>query len=146
MADTIYNGFFEYLASGVIDLVNHEIKCALFKSSYTPNKDAHDNWGDLSNECSGTGYTSGGQALTGKSVTHDDVADEGIFSSSNPLWTGVNLLANPARYVILYKNAVAAADRKLIACFDLGEDKAPENVNFEVQWDAAGILKWKKAA
>lgn len=144
MADVTYNSFFEYLASGVIDLANHEIKCALFQSGYNPNPD-HDNWGDLSNECSGINYDSGGKVLAGKSVTHDDVNDEGIFSASNPIWDAVNLVANPARYAILYKNAVAAGDRKLIACFDFGEDKAPDNVDFEVQWAVAGILKWKKA-
>lgn len=54
------------------DFVDDTIKMALVKPAYTP-ADTHDYWDDVTaNECSGTGYTAKGDALTTKAVTFVD--------------------------------------------------------------------------
>ena len=42
---------------------------ALVTDSYTPNFDTHDFFNDLTNEVTGTGYTSGGVAVTSTEIT-----------------------------------------------------------------------------
>jgi len=138
VANVIFNGFKQYVMDGTIDLVNDTIRCALFTNSYTPDAEAHDNWGDLSGEASGGGYTSGGQALSGKAVTHDDVMDKGIFDADDAEWPGATLVN--VRWAVLYKDAALPADRKLVGVWDLGADHSPTNVKFRVQWNATGIL------
>ena len=57
------------IVNGAIDLDGDTIKCALVLSSYTP-ADSHEFWDTsvASAESSGSGYTAGGVALSGKSV------------------------------------------------------------------------------
>jgi hypothetical protein len=52
-----------------IDYLDDTIKVALLTSSYTPNLDTHDYHNDLTNEVTGTGYTSGGATLASKTLT-----------------------------------------------------------------------------
>lgn len=64
------------------------IKMALVKPAYTPS-DAHDYWDDVStNECSGTGYTTGGETLTTKSVGFTDDASASAWQASTAYAVG----------------------------------------------------------
>ena len=144
MANEVYNGFLQYVVAGVIDLSSDTIKVALCSSSYTPNVDTHDDYGDLSNEVSGTGYTTGGAALANKTVTHNDTDNVGIFDADDLKWTTVTL--TNIKWAVLYKDAVAEADKKLIAAIDLGAAQSPTGVDFQITWNADGILRFKKAA
>jgi len=69
MASLIYNNFLEELLKANIDFENDTFKLALVTSSYTPDRDTHDNFDDITNEVSGTGYTAGGAALANLTVT-----------------------------------------------------------------------------
>lgn len=57
------------LQDGSIDLDTDTLKVALTTSSYSPNLDTHDFFDDVTNEVSGTGYTSGGATLGSKTLT-----------------------------------------------------------------------------
>ena len=64
MADMIYNSFPLYLGDGTIDLDSDTLKISLHTSSYTPDA-GHSSYTDLDNEvANGSGYTTGGKALT----------------------------------------------------------------------------------
>ena len=65
---THYNSFLVKVLSKLIDLSNggDKIKVALCNSSYTPDRDAHDFFDDLTNEVTGTGYTAGGLLLASR--------------------------------------------------------------------------------
>lgn len=52
-----------------IDWNSDTIKCQLHTSSYTPNYDTHAYQSSLTNEISGTGYTTGGKTLTSCAIT-----------------------------------------------------------------------------
>lgn len=59
----------KFISNGSIDLDTDTIKVALATSSYTPNKDTHNYFDDITNEVSGTGYTAGGATLASKTIT-----------------------------------------------------------------------------
>lgn len=90
------------------------IKVALLTATYTPDIDAHTVYGDLTNELSGTGYTSGGAVLTGVSVTADNTNDRGKLDADNPSWSGIN--AGTAKWAVFYLTGTGG----LIGYWDTG--------------------------
>lgn len=138
MADVIYNSFKRDIANGAIDLDTDTIKVMLVTSSYTPDQDLHTKRSDITNEVSGTGYTAGGSALSGASVTADNTNNRGVFDASDLTWSTSTITARGA---VLYKSrgGLASAD-ELIAYIDFGADKTSTAGNFTIQWNASGIL------
>ena len=94
-----------YIANGSIDLDTDMIKVMLVTSAYSPDQDAHNKRDDISNEASGTGYTSEGQALANESVAADNADNEGVLDADDVTWTNsavtakgtvlLNFLASP---------------------------------------------------
>lgn len=67
---TLYPIFKKNLESGVHNMAGDTIACVLVGSGYTPNV-TETSWANIeSYEASGTGYTAGGQALTGQAITY----------------------------------------------------------------------------
>jgi len=147
VADLIYNRFFADILRGEMDLdgAEHTIQCALLKTGYTPDKD-HDVWGDVSaNECAGSGYTTKGEALTSPAVTQDDSGDKAKWDAANVTFTSVTLTgADTPYYAVLFNDTHATDD--LILCIDFGGAKPCDGGNFEIIWDAAGILTLAQSA
>ena len=134
MANLVYNRFLYNLMIGNIDLSTASIYCALLTSSYTPDKD-HNVWSDVSgNEVVGVGYTSGGKALSGKSVSQDDSNDKGIFLADNLVWTDASFTA---RYAVLYN---VTDPSELICLIDFGSNKVSNNQDFNIIWDTESIF------
>lgn len=128
-----------YAMSKEIDWLNDTIKVALCTSAYVPNQDAHEFYdAHITNELpTGNGYTAGGVALAGKTLTYSDASntvtmDAGDVSLPNCTFT--------VRYAIIY-DATPATNKPLLGYVDFGEDKSPSNGTFAIEWDAAGILK-----
>lgn len=131
------------VVSGGIDLDSDTIVCVLLGAGYTPNRTAHAVWSDVSAHelATGGGYTAGGQALSGKSVTHS--AGTGTFDADNVAWNGTI----SAKYAVLVRRAggsLANGDL-LVAYADLNTDSgsavlASTGAAFTVSWNAAGIL------
>jgi len=63
MASLIYNSFFDDVYKGNIVPNTDTFKMMLVTATYSPNKDTHTKRSDVTNEVSGTGYTSGGQTV-----------------------------------------------------------------------------------
>lgn len=133
----LYNSFKRDIMNGGIDLDTDTIKVALVTSSYTPNYDTHDNFDDITNEVSGTGYTAGGVTLTGQSVTADNTDDEGVFDANDVSWASSTITARGA---VLYQSTGTASTSKLISYIDFGSDKSSSDGTFQVTWNAEGIL------
>ena len=138
MASVIYNSFKANIASGVIDLDTDTIKVMLVTSGYTPNQDTDTTRANITNEVVGTGYTAGGSALTGTSVTQDNTGNQGVFDANDLTWTTATITARGA---VLYKSlgGLASAD-PLIKYEDFGSDKTSTGADFSIQWNAQGIL------
>lgn len=137
MASFVYNSFKRDIMNGSIDLDTDTIKVALTTSSYTPDKDAHDNFDDVTNEVTGTGYTAGGASLANKTVTVDNTNDLGKFDADDVTWSTSTITA---RYAVIYKSTGTASTSKLIGVIDFGSDKSSSAGNFTIQWSASGIL------
>ncbi|MDH3943707.1 MAG: hypothetical protein OEV06_06430 [Anaerolineae bacterium] len=142
MAVTIsaYNDGKMKLLDGAIDLDNDTIKLSLHTSSYSPDIDGHTFFSDISNELAASGnYTAGGKALSGKSVTADDVNDRAVFDGDDVSWAALTPSA-AFRYGVIYKDSGVSTTSPLIAYLDFGADQNPAGSDFTVQWHADGIL------
>lgn len=137
MANVVYNYAKAELLRGHIALDSDTIKVALVTSSYTPDIDTHENFDDITNEVSGTGYTAGGATLANKAVTKDTGDDEGVFDADDVTWGSATITARAA---IVYRSSGVAATSQLIAYIDFAEDKSSSGGDFVMQWNAEGIL------
>ena len=136
-ADVIYNSFKQKIQDGSLDLDTQTIKVALVTSGYTPDQDTHEDFADITNEVSGTGYTAGGAALANKSVTKDNTDNEGVFDADDVTWSSSTITARGA---IIYYDSGVAGTSWLIAYVDFGTDKSSNNGDFTISWNAEGIL------
>lgn len=137
MADTIYNSFKRDIMNGGIDLDTDTIKVALVTSTYTVDQDAHDNFDDITNEVSGTGYTAGGATLASVTVTVDNTDNEGVFDAADVTWSTSTITARGA---VVYKSTGVASTSKLICFLDFSTDKTSTAGDFVIQWGAEGIV------
>lgn len=135
---TAYNSYKKALFDKSIDHTNDTLKVALTTSSYTPNIDTHDNFDDITNEVTGTGYTAGGFTLAGKFTQVDTTDNEGVFDA-NDLTNTTTTISN-ARYAILYKDTGVASTSLLIGYWDLEQNYSSIGGDFSFNWNAEGIL------
>lgn len=141
MATTItgYDHFWKLVATGAIDLDSDTLKVALVTSSYTPSG-AHTQWADVSayEVASGSGYTTGGQTLTGVTVTNSNIDYDDV------VWTAIT---KTFRYAVLYKSGTGGGlTNPLIAYILL--DSTPADVvssgsNYTIQWNSTDKLFYK---
>ena len=140
MAGKLYGLVMKAAFNKEIDFDTDNIKVALVSSGYTPNQDTHDYWDDVkANEVSGAGYTAGGQALSGKTVTYDGASNTLILDANDSVWSASTITA---RYAVIYNDTGATDGQKaLIGYQDFGSDQSSTNGNFTVQWDSTGIVR-----
>lgn len=138
MANAIYNSFKRDIANGSIDLDTDSVKLMLVTSTYVPNIDTHTKRSDVTNEISGIGYTAGGAVLANKTVTANNTTDKGVFDADDLTFTTATITARGA---VLYKarGGASTAD-ELIAYLDFGSDITATAGNFNIAFDATGIL------
>ena len=142
MAVTIiaYNDGKMKILDGTIDLDSDTIKVSLHTSTYSPDRDAHTFFSDLSNELAGSGgYTAGGGALASKTVSADDTNDRGVFDAADLTWSELTPSA-AFRYGVIYKDTGTPSASPLIAYIDFGADQNPSGSDFTIQWHTDGIL------
>lgn len=137
MADVIYNSFKRDIMNGSIDLDTDVIKVALVTSAYTVNQDTHVDFGDITNEVVGTGYTARGGALDNKTVTVDNTDNEGVFDADDETWATSTITARGA---VIYLDSGVDATSYLIAYLDFTTDQTSSSGNFTIQWGTEGIL------
>ena len=137
MADIIWNAFKANIMNGGIDLDTQTIKVALVTSTFAPNIDTEEDFADVTNEITGTGYTAGGQALTTKAVTIDDTDNEGVFDADDVTWSTSTITARGA---VVYYDSTVAATSLLICYLDFGSDQTSTAGDFTIAWNAEGIL------
>lgn len=137
MADVIYNSFKAFIMDGSIDLDTDTMKVALVTSAYTPDQDAHEDFADVTNEVTGTGYTAGGQTIANSAVTIDDTDNEGVWDGDDVTWTTSTLTSRAA---VVYKDTGTAATSLLVCYIDFGSDQSSSAGDFTISWNAEGIL------
>lgn len=130
--------------SHVVDFDSDTIKLALTTSVYTPNKATHEFFTDVTNEISGGGYASGGNALSGKTVgLNTSVTPHFVYWLADALTFAA--ITNTFRRGVLYYDHGSPTISPLIAWMDWDINQSPAGINYVVQWAAAalgGILKF----
>jgi hypothetical protein len=138
MADFVYPAFKQKQNNGnAIDLDTDTIKIMLVTSTYTP-ATAHDFRDDVTNEVTGTGYTTGGVALANKTITAS--GNNYIFDADDPAWASSTITARGA---VLYKSVGTAATDPLICYLDFGSNITSTNGTFTVAFNASGIISFQ---
>jgi hypothetical protein len=117
----------EDLLTGDVHFDTDTFKIALFTSDAT--LDASTTAYSTTNEVSGTGYTAGGNTLSGASVTvSDNVA---FVDFADTTWSSSTITARGA---LIYNTSNSNAS---IAVLDFGSDKTTSNSTFTVTFPAA---------
>ncbi|MHC1787896.1 hypothetical protein [Solidesulfovibrio sp.] len=137
MADILYTAAKKGLGDGTFDLDSDTLKVALLTSAHSPSA-AHTVLADVSAaEASGTGYTAGGQTLTGVTWAVDGTTV--VLDATNPEWTDVTVAA--VRYALIYAaKTVNSKTNPLLLLLDLGADKGVTAGTFTINLNAAGTL------
>ena len=158
MANFVYTKFLERMALGDVEWDTADIRCALMKSTYTPDKDDDFMSTIVANEADCTGYTGGwggaGRVVLGtKTVTIDDANDRiELDGQTDPTWAalgnGTNNTLGSA--IIFIKGTSDDSDATLIAAIDTvtGSPSFPFLTNgssFTMTLDADGLL-WGASA
>lgn len=119
-----------------LDLETH--KLALFTNSITPNFSTDTAYGAApynANECSGTGYTSGGTLLTTTTVS-ESPTETLMWDAADTSWTTSTITA--ARAGLAYADALAG--NNAIVLVNFAADFSTVAGTFLVQWASGGIL------
>jgi hypothetical protein len=148
---TFYSSFYKYVLDGTINLASDTIKLALVTSAYTPSV-AHDVLADVNSSpdpeveqvaSPDNGYTTGGEEVTGVSVTHTDSPSQATLDADDVEWTA---LTATFRYGILYAEKSVGSPaivNPLIAyiLYDTEpEDVVVNGVDWKTKWSPNGIL------
>lgn len=121
------SSFKEEILNGTHNLSTDTIKIALYTSSAT--LDSTTTVYSTSNEVTGTGYTAGGNTLTGQVVSLDGTT--AIVDFSDTTWTTATITARGA---LIYNSSKS---NKAIAVLDFGSDKTSTSGNFTINFPAA---------
>lgn len=129
MASFIYTSCLDDAARGSIDFDSDSFKTLLVTSSYSANKNTHTKRSDVTNEVSGTGYTSGG-VTTACTVTKDTTNTKITLSFASVSWSTSTISANAA---VIYKarGGASSAD-ELVAYIDFGATVSTAGGTFSV--------------
>lgn len=121
-----------------IDWDTDTIKCLLCTATYSPNQDTHQYRSDVTNEVSGTGYTSGGVTLTGKTISYSSGTKTLTMDADNPTWSGVTIAQ--IRFAVFYVDTGSSATSPLLCYMDFETNLAPTAQNFSVVLPSTGVL------
>lgn len=114
------------------------MKVALTTSTFAPNNDTHDFFNDVTNEITGTGYTSGGFTLGTKTSTYDTATDQARLSAANVVQASSTFTTRIA--VLWNDTAGASSTDPVVGWVDFITDQSPSNGTFQITWDATGIV------
>jgi hypothetical protein len=131
-------GVYEVMTEAV-DWETDTIKVALLERVHTPNTSTHQFFSDVSgSEASGTGYTAGGATLAGKAVTYESADRRTVYDANNVSWDPSSVSAG---YAVIYKDTGTASTSPLLGIVDFGEERTSIDAPFNINWNAAGILR-----
>jgi hypothetical protein len=126
-----------------IDLSLTTHKIALLSNSATPNFSTDSAWSST-NEVSGTGWASGGVALSAAAAGATSTAPTLTESPTGSLMYDMNDIAvsgttlTNARAARIYADALAGDN--LIVLINFGADFSTSNGTFGIQWASTGVL------
>ena len=132
IVQALCNVFKEDLMDTTANLEANSLKVALFDNTATLSS-ATTAYA-IANEVSGSGYTAGGEAMTGMAVTLD--GSTAIFDADNVSWANATISAQAA---VIYNSSTITGltTNAAIAVLDFGSVKTSTNGTFEIQFPNA---------
>lgn len=111
-------------------------KSLLVQDGYTHNYSTHDFRDDLTNEVSGTGYTTGGVTQTGTEIT---IASEILtFDMLDTVYSTVTIVDAMAQ--VFYTNVGSAGTDQLVCLQDFVTPASATGADFTVQHAGGGVF------
>lgn len=116
-----------------VDIDNDNFKMPLLKDAHTPDFDADSVYADLDNEVSGTGYTAGGQTMSGESITA--ASGKLTIDATDTQWTDATISSIRGRAV----TDDSLSGDPLILATTFGADYSVTSGTLTVQENALGL-------
>lgn len=113
------------------------IKVGLVTDTHTPNFDTHDEYADITNEISGTGYTAGGAALTSPVCNLTVTTGFVTFDAADISWTTSTLTS--VRGAFSYDDTLTGDP--LLHAVTFGADYSTVAGTFAITWAATGLWR-----
>lgn len=134
-----YGPFIAALGTGAIDFTTDTFFALLTTSAYTPNVDTHEFYDpDITNEITGTGYSFGGEALSGVTWVYDAASNAAILTADTVAWTGADFIA---RYAVIYQDTGDPETARLLGYVNFGENRSPNAAGvFSIDF-TAGVFR-----
>lgn len=132
----LYGLFLKSLVNAEINLTTHSLKAMLCSPGYTPNQDTHQYKADVTNEISGSGYTAGGQALTGVTIAYNGSTNTLMFDANDPVWVGSTIAG--VKYAVVYDDT-PTTNKPLIAYWIFDQEETSAAGNFTLTISGSGI-------
>lgn len=133
----MYGRFLRSLALGRINFEADSIKGMICGTGYVPNQDAHEFKNSITNEVVGSGYSSGGQVITGISATYSGATNKLSVAAGTLMWPTVTFAA---KYLVVYNDSWPdQATKPLILYVDFETVQSPASQSFYYQWPS-GIM------
>jgi len=107
------------------------IKCALVTAAYVFDP-THNVWGDITHEVTNGGYVAGGNTVTGRTCTEDDVLNRVVYDATDVTFTALAAGDQPAA-AIIYQ---VGAGSNLISYNIFTLPPSPDGNDFIVTWHA----------
>lgn len=133
----IYAQFYRSALHKEVNVESDALKLMLTTSGYAYNVNTDRYQSVVTNEVSGTGYSAGGVALTGVTVTDSG----GLYTlDANNVDFGT-LTVTGIQIAVLYDSTPgSAATNPLIWLCDFGAASSPGGVDFQIAFNASGIF------
>ena len=141
-ATALRNTAYKKLLEGGIDLSTSgdTIKVMVLDNVHSDNIDTQEFIDDVSaNEETSSGYTTGGETLASKTTTTSLGTNSAEFDAADINLTGITF--TNARYHCIYKDTGTPATSPILMILDIGQDESPSAAQYNIEWDAAGILR-----
>src|SRR5688500_9562565 len=124
-----------------VDVISDNLRVTLHTATYTPNRLTHRWYTDLTNElATATGYTAGGELLTGKTVSAPDGSGNVFVDAADISW---NFTASKTfRYAVIRKDSGTGGTSPLLWLVDFEADQTI-SLPFTLIWNASGM--WQLA-
>lgn len=119
-----------------IDVIGAGMDQVLVTDTYTPNFDTHDQYADITNEVTGTGYSAGGNAVDSPTLTVSSGAL--VYDIADESWTSATISSIEGR--VLYDDASTSPTDALLVATDFGSTFSVSAGTFTVQENASGVF------
>lgn len=130
----------QYLLDNPADMEAVTVKLALVTSGYTPNRDTHDFWDDVSASevANGNGYSTGGVTLTSVLWSYDSASDQVRLDFDDPSWTFT--AGKTWLYGVVYIDTAGASSTDPVIGLLTWDTSQTVSTAYTLTIDSAGLL------